>query len=124
MNWEVMAALIPSALAVLASHVKLQSEVTRMKTRMEYLEEERSEMKTMLQDLCQMVNGSKATRKKYQSHLNILKVFAEEEGEELTWENMNGAGLSRPGVDESCDPHRQHLCDQYQCQWLWAGELC
>ena len=38
-----------------------------------------------------LVNGSKATRKKYQSHLNILKVFAEEEGEELTWENMNGA---------------------------------
>ena len=38
-----------------------------------------------------LVNGSKATRKKYQSHLNILKVFAQEEGEELTWENMNGA---------------------------------
>ena len=59
MNWEVMAALIPSALAVLASHVKLQSEMTRMKTRMDYLEEERSEMKTMLQDLCQMVNEIK-----------------------------------------------------------------
>jgi len=59
MNWEVMAALIPSALAVLASHVKLQSEMTRMKTRMDYLEEERSEMKTMLQDLCKMVNEIK-----------------------------------------------------------------
>mgnify|MGYP000010921116 CR=1 FL=1 len=59
MKWEVMAALIPSALAVLASHVKLQSEMTRMKTRMDYLEEERSEMKTMLQDLCQMVNEIK-----------------------------------------------------------------
>ena len=59
MNWEVMAALIPSALAVLASHVKLQSEMTRMKTRMDYLEEERSEMKTMLQDLSKMVNEIK-----------------------------------------------------------------
>tara|TARA_R100001440_G_scaffold13189_2_gene23045 strand:- start:122 stop:325 length:204 start_codon:yes stop_codon:yes gene_type:complete len=59
MNWEVMAALIPSALAVLASHVKLRSDLTRMETRLEYLEEERSEMKTMLQDLCQMVNEIK-----------------------------------------------------------------
>lgn len=59
MTWEILAALIPSALAVLASHVKLQSDITRLITRMEYLEEERSEMKTMLQDLCQMVNEIK-----------------------------------------------------------------
>jgi len=59
MNWEMMAALIPSALVVLASHVKLQSELTRIKTRLEYLEQERSEMKTMLQDLCQMVTEIK-----------------------------------------------------------------
>lgn len=59
MNYELLAALIPSALAVLASHVKLQSELTRMKTRLEYLEQERSEMKTMLQDLCKMVNEIK-----------------------------------------------------------------
>ena len=59
MEWEILAALIPSALAVLASHVKLQSDLTRIKTRLEYLEEERSEMKTMLQDLVQMVNEIK-----------------------------------------------------------------
>ena len=59
MNWEVMAAIIPSALAVLASHVKLKSDMTRMQTRLEYLEQERSEMKTMLVDLCQMVNEIK-----------------------------------------------------------------
>ena len=53
MNYELLAALIPSALAVLASHVKLQSELTRMKTRLEYLEQGRGEMKTMLQDLWQ-----------------------------------------------------------------------
>ncbi len=38
-----------------------------------------------------LINGSSQTKKKYQSHLNILRVFAEEEGEELSWENMNGA---------------------------------
>ena len=59
MKWEVMAAIIPSALAVLASHVKLKSDMTRMQTRLEYLEQERSEMKTMLVDLCQMVNEIK-----------------------------------------------------------------
>ena len=59
MNWEFMAAIIPSALAVLASHVKLKSDMTRMQTRLEYLEQERSEMKTMLVDLCQMVNEIK-----------------------------------------------------------------
>ena len=59
MTWDILAALVPSALAVLASHIRLQSEITRLTTRMEYLEEERSEMKTMLQDLCQMVNEIK-----------------------------------------------------------------
>lgn len=59
MTWEIVAALVPSALAVLASHIRLQSEITRLGTRMQYLEEERSEMKTMLQDLCQMVNEIK-----------------------------------------------------------------
>ena len=59
MEWNILAALLPSALAILASHVKLQSELTRIKTRLEYLEEERSEMKTMLQDLCQMVTEIK-----------------------------------------------------------------
>jgi Tfp pilus assembly protein PilN len=59
MTWEIVAALVPSALAVLASHIRLQSEITRLSTRMQYLEEERSEMKTMLQDLCQMVNEIK-----------------------------------------------------------------
>lgn len=59
MNLDIIAALIPAALAILASHVKLQSELTRMKTRLDYLEEERSEMKTMLVDLCQMVNEIK-----------------------------------------------------------------
>lgn len=59
MTWEILTALVPSALAVLASHIRLQSEITRLTTRMEYLEEERSEMKTMLQDLCQMVNEIK-----------------------------------------------------------------
>ena len=59
MTWEILAALVPSALAVLASHIRLQSEITRLTTRMQYLEEERSEMKTMLQDLCQMVNEIK-----------------------------------------------------------------
>ena len=59
MDWSLLAALIPSALVVLASHVKLQSDLTRIKTRLEYLEEERSEMKTMLQDLVQMVNEIK-----------------------------------------------------------------
>ena len=38
-----------------------------------------------------LTNGSLQTKKKYQSHLNILRVFAEEEGEKLTWENMDGA---------------------------------
>ena len=56
---EIVAALVPSALAVLASHIRLQSEITRLSTRMHYLEEERSEMKTILQDLCQMVNEIK-----------------------------------------------------------------
>ena len=59
MTWEIVAALVPSALAILASHIRLQSEITRLSTRMQYLEEERSEMKTMLQDLCQMVNEIK-----------------------------------------------------------------
>jgi len=59
MTWEILAALIPSALAVLASHVRLQSDLSRMRTRLDYLEQERSEMKTMLQDLCQMVNEIK-----------------------------------------------------------------
>ena len=59
MDWSLLAALIPSALAVLASHVKLKSDMTRMQTRLEYLEQERSEMKTMLVDLCQMVNEIK-----------------------------------------------------------------
>lgn len=59
MNLEIFAALVPAALAVLASHVKLQSDLTRIKTRLEYLEQERSEMKTMLVDLCQMVNEIK-----------------------------------------------------------------
>ena len=59
MNWEVLAALVPTALAVLASHINLKSEMTRMATRLEYLEAERSEMKMMLQDLCQMVNEIK-----------------------------------------------------------------
>lgn len=59
MNWDILTALVPAALAVLASHVKLQSELTRMKTRLDYLEEERSEMKTMLVDLCQMVHEIK-----------------------------------------------------------------
>ena len=44
---------------MLASHVKLKSDMTRMQTSLEYLEQERSEMKTMLVDLCQMVNEIK-----------------------------------------------------------------
>ena len=37
-----------------------------------------------------VVNGSVETKKKYQSHFNILRVFAEEEGEELSWANIDG----------------------------------
>jgi hypothetical protein len=52
-------ALVPCALAVLASHIKLRSDLSRMEARLSHLEEERSEMKSMLQDLCQMVNEIK-----------------------------------------------------------------
>ena len=38
-----------------------------------------------------LTNGSAQTKKKYQSHLNILRAFAREVGEELSWENMDGA---------------------------------
>lgn len=38
-----------------------------------------------------LTNGSAQTKKKYQSHLNILRAFAKEVGEELSWENMDGA---------------------------------
>tara|TARA_R110002153_G_scaffold249120_1_gene405385 strand:- start:45 stop:248 length:204 start_codon:yes stop_codon:yes gene_type:complete len=59
MSWEMMASLVPSALAVLAVYVRLTNEMGKLKTRMNYMEGDRDEMKKMLQHVSDMVQEIK-----------------------------------------------------------------
>ena len=50
------------------------------------------------------VNGTLATKKKYASHLQVLKVFAEETGQELDWEHLDGECCQRMKAWRAAQP--------------------
>ena len=55
MNWEVVASLLPSAVAIVAVWVNLQNEVGKLKTRLRYLEGEQNELKELLKTVNEAV---------------------------------------------------------------------
>lgn len=55
MNWEVVASLLPSAVAIVAVWVNLQNEVGKLKTRLRYLEGDQNELKELLKTVNEAV---------------------------------------------------------------------
>lgn len=55
MNWEVLASLLPSAVAIVAVWVNLQNEVGKLKTRLRYLEGDQNELKELLKTVNEAV---------------------------------------------------------------------